>query len=512
MHAAEQTTTDAPRRTRHPVAALLVIAAAELMVVLDATLVNIALPSIQAGLDVPAGDLAWIVNAYAVAFGGLMLLGGRAGDLFGRRRMFRAGIVVFVLASVLGGAAPGPDLLIISRVLQGVGAAIAAPTALSLITTNFPEGRERNRAMGTYAAMAGVGSTLGLVVGGLLTEYLDWRWVLFVNVPVGLCVLAGTVVLSEADRADGRLDLPGAAAGTAGLLTLTYAITRGGQEGWTDPATGMCLAVAAVLLTAFVLRQARGAHPMLPLRVLRERNRAGTYTVLLLVGVGMFSTFYFLTLYMQHVLGYGAVRTGLAYLPFSAGIGIMAAAGSRLVTRLAPRALVAPGLAVAAAGMLWMSTLTPQSVYTTTLMPAMFLTALGLGSAFVPLTLGAVRGVAPDDAGSASGLLNTAQQSGGALGLATLATLAAAASDDRLPFADRAYFDALATGDPASLADAREALTHGYTTAFTAAAAVFGAALLVTLAVINAKAPASARPGPRDLTTPPPEAPARPTA
>ncbi|NEA55125.1 MFS transporter [Streptomyces sp. SID13666] len=474
-----------PEGIRHPVLALLVIAAAELMVVLDATIVNIALPSIQGGLKMSADNLAWVVNAYAVTFGGLMLLGGRAGDLFGRRRVFRFGIVVFVLASVLGGLAPNSEVLICARVLQGVGAAVAAPTALALIATNFPEGKERNRAMGTYAAMAGVGSTVGLILGGVLTEYLDWRWVLLVNIPIGVGVLAGTTVLGEADRSDGELDVRGAAAGTAGLLCLVYAVMRGGQEGWADTMTLACFGTAAVLLVLFLLRQSRIEHPMLPLRVLKDRSRAGTYAVLFLVGLGMFATFYFLTLYMQHVLEYGAVRTGLAYLPFSAGIGMMAAIGSKLVVKLPPRLVAGPGLVVAAAGMLWLSRLTPHSSYPGTLMPAMFVTAAGLGCSFVPLTLGAVRGVDENDVGSASGLLNTAQQIGGALGLATLTVLSTSFADNHLPRADEAYFAGLRTHDANLVVQAQEAMAYGYSRAFLGGALVFATAAFIVAVVIN---------------------------
>ncbi|MEV5728730.1 MFS transporter [Streptomyces pharetrae] len=488
------TAAPAPRAGRHPAVALLVIAAAELMVVLDATIVNIALPGIQAGLDIPGGALAWVVNAYALAFGGLMLLGGRAGDLFGRRRVFRFGIALFVFASLLGGLAPGTAPLIAARALQGVGAAIAAPTALSLIATNFAEGRDRNRAMGTYAAMAGVGSTVGLVLGGLLTQYLDWRWVLLVNVPAGLAVLAGTVVLAEAGRAQGKADVTGAATGTAGLLALVYAITRGGQDGWTDPLTVTALGTAAVLLTVFPLTQARARSPLLPLGVLRDRSRAGTCLTLFLVGTGMFATFYFLTLYMQHVLGYGPIRTGLAYLPFSIGIGIMAAVGSRLVVRHPPRELAVPGLAVAAAGMIWLSRLTPHSSYWGTLMPGMLVTALGLGATFVPLTLTAVRNVDDRDSGSASALLTTAQQIGGALGLATLATLSTAAADRRLPHAGTAHRAGLRAHDPTLVAHAQDALTYGYTRAFLGSAAVFTAALLLACLTVDA--------GPQERTEP----------
>ncbi|OIJ94126.1 MFS transporter [Streptomyces colonosanans] len=470
---------------RRPVLALLVIAAAELMVVLDATIVNIALLSIQSALDMSDGNLAWVVNAYAVTFGGLMLLGGRAGDLFGRRRVFRLGIVTFVLASALGGLAPNEGLLICARVLQGVGAAVAAPTALALIATNFPEGKQRNRAMGTYAAMAGVGSVLGLILGGLLTEYLDWRWVLLVNIPIGIAVLAGTTVLEEADRDHGKLDLAGAAAGTAGLLSLIYGVTRGGQTGWTGPVTATYLAVAAVLLVLFLERQARIAHPMLPLHILKDRSRVGTYAALFLTGLGMFSTFYFLTLYMQHVLDYGAVKTGLAYLPFSAGIGMMAPIASKLVVKLPPWMVAGPGLVAAATGMLWLSRLTPHSAYVGTLMPAMFVTAAGLGLTFVPLTLGAVRGVDEADSGSASGLLNTAQQAGGAVGVAALAMVAYLQANTRLPNANAEYFDGLDRDDAALVARAQEAMTYGFTRAFIGGALVFVVAALIMAFVVT---------------------------
>jgi EmrB/QacA subfamily drug resistance transporter len=409
--------------TAHPGLALLVIVAAELMVVLDATIVNIALPTIRGELAMSVGALSWVVTAYALAFGGLMLVGGRAGDLFGRRRVFRTGLVVFVLASLLGGAAPNAGLLIAARVLQGVGAAIIAPTALSLIATTFAEGGHRNRAMGLWAAMAGIGSTIGLLLGGTVTEYLDWRWVLLLNIPIGLAVLAGTAVLREPERATGGLDVPGALTGTGGLLALVYGITRGGQDGWGSGVTLLFLGLAAVLLLTFAGIQLRGSNPMLPIRVLRDRTRGGAYATTFFVGVGMFATFYFLTLYIQQVLGYSAIRAGLSYLPFNVGVGIMAALGSRLVARVPPRAITTPGLVVAAAGMWWLSTLTPESAYLTALMPAMFLVALGLGAAFVPMAVCAVRGVADGDSGIASAVLNTAQQIGGAVGLGILATL-----------------------------------------------------------------------------------------
>ena len=472
--------------SRHLGLALVVIAAAQLMVVLDATITNIALPRIQADLGMSSANLAWVVNSYALAFGGLLLLGGRAGDLFGRRRMFQIGIALFTLASLLGGLAPDQGLLIAARILQGVGAAIAAPSALSLITTTFPAGKSRNSAMGVYAAMAGVGATVGLLLGGMLTDYLSWRFVFFVNIPIGLGVLAGTRLLAEAERHPGRLDLPGALTGTGTVIALVYGITRGGQDGWSNALTLASFAASAVLLVVFLAVQTRAEHPMLPLRLLKDRTRAGSYVTMLLIGSGMFATFYFLTLYMQLILGYSPVKTGFAYLPFSIGMGIAAAVSSKLVTHVAPRLIAAPGLLIAAGGMYWFSTLTMHSSYTTQLLPAMFVTALGLGSGFVPMTLGAVHHVAHRDAGIASALLNTAQQVGGALGLAVLSTISTSAANAKLPAAAQALYQGMATKDAALVARAGSALTHGYTVAFIAAAAMFLAGLLVTACANNA--------------------------
>jgi EmrB/QacA subfamily drug resistance transporter len=467
--------------------ALVVIAAAQLMVVLDGTITNIALPSIQEDLDVSASGLAWVVTSYSLAFGGLLLLGGRAGDLYGRRRVFRIGITIFTAASLLGGFAPTVELLIAARVLQGLGGAIAAPTALSLIATTFPEGGPRNRAMGVYAAMAGIGGTIGLLLGGVLTDYLSWRWVLFVNVPIGVAVLAGTVVLAGAGREHGRLDVPGAVIGTAGLVSLVYAITRGGNDGWADHLTVSFFVAAAILLIAFVAIQTRSDHPMMPLRLLANRNRSGSYATMLLLGSGMFATFYFLTLYMQQVLGYSPVKTGLAYLPFSIGMSFAAGFSARLAGRVAPRGLAGPGLVIGAAGMFWFTQLEPGSSYLTALAPAMFVTAVGLGMTFVPMTLGAVAGTTHRDAGIASALLNAAQQIGGALGLAILSTIATTAANNRLPNADAAFFRGLATHDFDLVRRAQEALTHGYTTAFVAAALLLVGALVITLSAINAR-------------------------
>ncbi|WP_031144023.1 MULTISPECIES: MFS transporter [Streptomyces] len=471
---------------RHLGLALFVIAAAQLMVILDATITNIALPAIQTDLGVTDANLAWIVNSYALAFGGLMLLGGKAGDLFGRRRIFQAGIGVFTLASLLGGLAPDEGLLIGARILQGVGAALAAPNALALITTTFPAGKYRNTAMGVYAAMGGVGATVGLLLGGVLTDALDWRWVFFINIPIGLAVLVGTRTLVEAERHPGRLDVPGAITGTGGLIALVYGITRGGEHGWTGGLTLASFATAAVLLAVFLVIQWRAAEPMMPLRLFKDRNRSGSYATMLFVGSGMFAMFYFLTLYMQLILGYSAVKTGFAFLPFSVGMGAAAGISSKLITHLPPRLIAGPGLLVAAGGMFWFATLEPDSSYAGHLMPAMLVTALGLGMSFVPMTLGAVSGVDHQDTGMASALLNTAQQIGGALGLAVLSTISTTAANDKFPEAASAFFRGLATKDFPLVAKAGEALTHGYTLAFVASGAMFLGGLAVMFLAVNA--------------------------
>lgn len=473
--------------------ALIVIAAAQLLVVLDATIVNIALPSIEHQFRISVPSLAWIVNAYALTFGGFMLLGGRAGDLYGRRRVFRIGLGIFAGASLLGGLAPNEHLLIAARIVQGMGGAIIAPNALALIATNFPQGPGRSKAMGVYAAVAGIGATIGLLLGGVLTDYMNWRWVFFVNVPIAAAVLLGSSVLAEGDTHAGRLDIPGSATGTGGLVALVYGITRAGQSGWADTWTLVSFTVAAVLLTVFLVLQTKVPHPILPLRLLRDRNRSGAYITMLLVGSAMFATFYFLTLYMQQVLGYSPVKTGLSYLPLN--IGMMIAAGAvvpRLIGRIAPRVLIVTGTFIGAGGMFWFSFLTPSASYRTDLLPAMVITGIGLGTAFLPLPLAALAGTTERDAGIASALLNSGELIGGALGLAVLATVATTASDNRLPHAVASFYRGLATHNLSLVHQAADAMTHGYTIALGAAALTLIAAGLVALALINSPAVASA--------------------
>ena len=410
--------------------ALLVIATAQLMVVLDATIVNVALPHIQQALGFSGSGLEWVVNAYAVTFGGLLLLGGRAGDILGRRRVFVFGLLLFSAASLLGGFATSEWWLLTARAVQGAGGAVIAPTALALITTNFPEGAERNRAFGVYAAMAGLGSAVGLLLGGILTTYLSWRWVLFVNVPIGILVAAAAPrVLAESPRRPGRIDVAGAVTGTGGIALLVYGLSKAatGPDGvshWGDAQVLASLAAAVVLLVSFVLIERRSSRPLLPMRVLADRNRSGAYLIMLCVATGLFALFFFLTLFIQDVLGYSAVRTGIAYLPFAVGVVVASALASQLVPRIGPRPLIVAGAAMVAGGMFWFSRLTEHAGYATHLLGPQLVSSFGLGLVFVPLALVALHKVAEQDSGVASSLLNTAQQVGGAIGLAVLGTVA----------------------------------------------------------------------------------------
>ena len=457
-------TTSAPTRLG---LALVVISAAQLMVVLDASIVNIALPYIQRDLGFSPQNLSWIVNAYTLAFGGLLLLGGRLGDLLGRRRMFMIGVGVFALASLLGGIANGEATLITARVLQGVGAAIASPTALALITTTFPAGAARNRAFGIYAAMSGAGAAIGLILGGALTE-ASWRWTLFINVPIGLLVLfLAPRVLPESEKGDGHFDIPGAVTATAGLASLVYGLTQA-YNGWVRPGTLGWIVAGVALISVFLLIETRSAHPLMPMRILRNRNRAVSYVAMLATGSALFSMFYFLSLYVQTVLGYSAILTGVSFLPFAIGIGISAQVAGILITKVDPRWVSASGGAMATIGLLWMSQLQVDSSYFPHLFGPMVVIALGLGNTFVPLTLTAVSGVAERDSGVASAVLNTMQQIGGALGLALLATAAARNSA------------ALTAGGDPRLAGLRAAV-DGYTSAFSVGAVIVGVAAALVL-------------------------------
>jgi EmrB/QacA subfamily drug resistance transporter len=487
---------------RHLGLALVVIATAQLMVVLDATIVNVALPDIQKALGFTGSGLEWVVNAYALTFGGLLLLGGRAGDILGRRRVFIAGIILFSLASLLGGFATNEAWLLAARAIQGVGGAIIAPTALSLVTTTFPEGPPRNRAMGVYAAMSIAGAAVGLMAGGLLTTYLSWRWVLFVNVPIGIVVaLAAPRVLGESQRHRGRFDLPGAITGTLGLAALVYGLTSAattpnGVSHWGDTKVVASLTAAVVLLVAFITIEARSKHALMPLRIFRNRNRSGAYLIMLCIGTAMFGMFFFLTVFVQTVWGYSALKTGIAYLPMVGTIMLMAGVSASLVPRIGARPLLLAGSAIASAGMFWLSQINEHSSYVSGLLGPMIVTAAGLGMLFMPATLVALSRVDDKDAGLASSLLNTGQQVGGSIGLALLGTVAwtAVANSIRSQAAAAAAAAAKAGhqvqahasgGIPRSIYD--HALAVGFSKGFMVSGGIALLALLVTIVTIRVR-------------------------
>lgn len=403
--------------------ALLVIACAQLMIVLDATVVNIALPHIQQDLGFSQSGLQWVVTGYALALGSLLLLGGRLGDIFGRRKLFTIGIAVFALASLLGGIAPNPALLLAARVLQGAGAAMAQPAALALINTTFPPGKERNRAMGVYAAMSGAGAAVGLILGGVLTE-IDWRWTMLINVPIGLIVmLLAPRVLVESEGHEGQLDIAGAVTATAGLFGIVYGLSNAASHSWGDAWTIVPLVLGALLLVDFVVIESRKEHALLPMRILADRTRGIAILAMLIMGAAMFAMFFFLGLYIQQVLGYSPVKSGFAFLPFSVGIVIAAGLSQNLVTRVDPRYVSGFGGILAATGMWTFTQLDVNSSYATHLLPGIFIMALGMGFVFIPMTLAASHGVEAKDSGAAASALNTAQQIGGSIGLASLTTV-----------------------------------------------------------------------------------------
>ena len=477
--------------------ALLVIATAQLMVVLDGTIVNVALPHIQRALGFSGTGLEWVVNAYAITFGGLLLLGGRAGDILGRRRVFVSGLLLFSAASLLGGFATSQWWLLTARAVQGVGGAVIAPTALALISTNFPQGAERNRAFSVYAAMAGAGAAAGLVLGGLLTTYASWRWVFFVNVPIGILIAASAPrVLTESPRLPGRIDWAGAVTGCGGVALLVYGLSKAatGADGvshWGDAQVVASLTAAVVLLVSFVLIEMRSSHPLLPMRVLADRNRAGALLIMLCIATGLFGVFFFLTLFIQTVLGYSPIRAGIAFLPFAVGVVIGSALASPLVARIGPRPLISAGAAMVAGGMFWYSRLTEHAGYASHLLGPTLVSSFGLGLVFVPLALVALHKVAEQDSGVASSLLNTAQQVGGAIGLALLGTVAwtAVANSVRTQVAAAAKagqpLPKPGSPPPASIYD--HALTVGFSRAFAVAAGIALLALLIAIATIRVR-------------------------
>ncbi|WP_424215934.1 DHA2 family efflux MFS transporter permease subunit (plasmid) [Streptomyces sp. BI20] len=468
--------------------ALVVIALAQLMVVLDATIVNIALPSAQRELGMTDGNRQWVITAYTLAFGGLLLLGGRISDLAGRKRTFLIGLVGFAAASALGGAAVNPGMLFGARALQGCFAALLAPSALSLLTTTFTDPAERGKAFGIYGAIAGGGSAIGLISGGLLTEYLNWRWCLYVNVPIALIAVFGGMALIH-DRpghaAGARLDVLGAVLGCGGLVAVVYGFSEAEALGWTDPLVLGLFAAGLVLLVAFAWWQTRAPHPLLPPRVVRDRNRAGAFATMGLATIGMFGVFLFLTYYLQVTLRYSPVRTGLAFLPMTAAIIIGSTQiSARLLQRTAPRNLMVPGMLLATTAMVLLTRLTVDSDYVGHVLPALLILGLGMGLTFMPVFATATADVPPRDAGVTSATVNTAQQIGGSIGTALLNTLAANAAQQYVAARVGTVHDA---AERARLLD--RGMVHGFTHAIWWAAGVMLLAAFVAGLAVTAKAP-----------------------
>ncbi|HEX6451383.1 MAG TPA: MFS transporter [Trebonia sp.] len=455
---------------------------AQLMIILDATVVNIALPHIQAGLGFSLSSLSWVLNGYTLTFGGLLLLGGRAGDILGRRRMFTAGITIFTLASLAGGLATSPGMLLAARAIQGVGGALASPAVLALVISAFPEGGERTRALGIYTGVVTGGSSLGLVLGGLITQWLSWRWVLFINVPIGALVLAATpVFVTETPRQPGRFDLTGAVTSTAGVAALVYGFIRASGSGWGDGLAWVSFAAAVVLLAAFLVTERRAAQPITPLRLFADAGRSGSFAARLLLVAGMFGMFYFLTQFLQDVLGFSPLRTGVAFLPMTIALFAVSRSAPRLMPVAGPKRMLITGMLPVIAGMAWLSRVSVGTGYWTGVFGPMLLFGIGMGVVFVPLTTASLAGVRAEDSGAASSMVNVMQQVGGSLGLAVLVAVFGTA-----------YRGALAHPSPAAHAvasTAHAALAHGVSTAFSLAVVFDVAALALMAFLIRGRAP-----------------------
>jgi EmrB/QacA subfamily drug resistance transporter len=446
-------------RTFHPRATLLLSCLAQFMVILDVSVVNVALPAIRGGLHFSEVDLQWVVNAYTVTFAGFLLLGGRAADLLGRRRVFVAGLILFALASLAGGISDSQDVLIAARAIQGLGGAIIAPASLSILTTTFHEGAERNRAVGIWGAMGGAGGAAGVLLGGVITDLLSWRWILFINVPIGLlAAFAAQHYITESKRpmSSRDFDLTGALAATIGLSLLVLGIVRTDQTGWGSAPTLAIIAAGIVLLAGFVLVEGRFARaPLMPLRIWASRTLSAANVVVLLVGGSTFAMWFFVSLYLQQVLGYSPIRAGLAFLPMTLCIVAGSTIASRTVARVGAKPLLVGGMAVMTLGLALFTRISTHGAYAADVLVPGLLVGIGMGFAFVPATISAVAGVAPAEAGLASGLVNTSRLFGGALGLAVLAAIATSHTNSQLHAGSSAH----------------AALTSGFTLAFGIAAA-----------------------------------------
>jgi EmrB/QacA subfamily drug resistance transporter len=463
--------------------ALAVIVLSQFMVVLDTAIVNVALPSIQTDLHFSQENLQWVITGYAICFGGLLLLGGRLADLLGRRRVFMAGILVFTVSSLLDGLAWSEASLITFRCLQGVGAALVSPAALSILTTTFEEGRERNRALGIWAAVSGSGGAAGALLGGALTSGLSWPWIFYVNVPVGALVLAVSPRLLSESRADvqeRRFDAAGAVAITGGLMLLVYTMTRATEHGWATRATIGLLAVSGVLIASFFVIEARSKAPLLPLRILRLRTLAASNVSALIAGGVIVSQFLLITLYLQQVLHYSPIKTGVAYIALTLTIIVFATVTQALVTRVGVRRVLPAGLALCAVAFVLFARLPVHGHYFTDLFPAFLISGLGLAVVFVPMQIGALTGVRPADAGVASGLINTTTQIGGAIGVAAAVTIATTATNHYV--ASHGRISAVNGA----------ALTHGFTVAFWGLAVLAAIGAVIAVLMLESPPPAAA--------------------
>jgi EmrB/QacA subfamily drug resistance transporter len=465
--------------------ALTFIALAQLMVVLDATVVNIALPSAQRDLGISDANRQWVVTAYTLAFGGLLLFGGRVADLWGRKNTFIVGLLGFAAASALGGAAVNTAMLLGARALQGLFGALLAPAALSLLAVMFTDARERAKAFGVYGAIAGAGAAVGLILGGVLTQYLNWRWALFVNIAFAIVAVIGAVKYVNEPvqgRNRNRLDVPGVVLASGGLVALVYAFSRAASDGWAATPTISLFVASVVLLAAFVIVEGRVKAPLLPLRVVTDRNRGGVYLSLGLAVIGMFGLFLFLTYYLQTVMGYSALKSGVAFLPMVGGMIVGSTQiGTRLMLRVRPRLLMAPGFLLAAIGMAILAQIKVDSSYAVILLPGLILMGLGMGTAFMPAMSMATHGVQPEDAGVASAMVNTSQQVGGSIGTALLNTLAASAT--------AAWIKTHAHGaaDLKNKLLINESAVHGYSVAIYWATAILAVAAVLAFVLVNAE-------------------------
>lgn len=462
--------------------ALVVIAIAQLMVVLDASIVNIALPSLQADLGISDANRQWVVTGYTLAFGGLLLLGGRIADFWGRKRAFMTGLLGFAGASALGGVAQNQEMLFGARALQGVFAALLAPAALSLITVTFTDSKERAKAFGVYGGLSAGGAAIGLILGGVLTQYASWRWCLLVNVPIAILAffLAMTNVHESKATGDTRYDIPGAITSSLGLVSLVYGITQVGELGWSNSTTLTWFGASLVLLVSFFVIESRTSHPLLPMNILLNRNRGASYLTSFIVGAGLFGMFLFLAYFFQGILQYSPIKAGLLFLPFSVGVGISAGIASQALPRFGPRYVSFTGLLMASVGMLLLTRLEPASSYVSDILPALMVLSLGMGLVFVPISATALFGVGNHDAGVASAVLNTAQQIGGALGTALLNTVAVTAT--------ASYFQAnmIDPTDPANVGALAFGLTDGFVAAFTWSVGFMILGAIIWVFMINA--------------------------